>query len=401
MGHLRVASAWLITQLLFLWWLKLASFGVESGKGGEADGRAVDNVSPGNDDGITHLLIARTVSPAEVETVVADIKRINSYKTSNATAAGAFLAESVSNCDKLRDDAPLQPDVFATGSASYPNRLLCRGAINRTGLPGGDDNFASVKADFLLFARDQQVVETINGSLADSSADNVDIIDVSDAPKKLWNWIVHLSETRLSGYDYLWLVDGDIRLKSLNWQALWQQVKLIRPKISQPSIIGEHAGGFSSGHWMLQHQADSRVMASETAIIELMAPLIEVKTWLGYHNIVSKNAHLLTLLKGGGETCFDLGWCHYARHNMTGYQAWPARPHLTFDPNAPTINDESVKHRSCVVLYQTPMVHVNKRTLSKDKHYNAVSTQTCLLFKHAYHTKWAVRSVYDLFISKA
>ena len=44
----------------------------------------------------------------------------------------------------------------------------------------------------------------------------VDIIDVSAAPKKLWNWIIHANEETLDRYDYVWFVDGDIRLTSLN-----------------------------------------------------------------------------------------------------------------------------------------------------------------------------------------
>lgn len=154
-------------------------------------------------------------------------------------------------------------------------------------------------------------------------------------------------------------------------------------------------GGFSSGHGILKHQADSRVMAAETAIIELMSPLIEVKTWLGYRDLVAKNPSLIHHLRRGADSCFDLGWCHYAKANMTGEQHWPPKGR----PRELSFDDEAVKSRSCVVFYQTPLVHVNKRSLPKGKLFNEVSKDVCAVFRDL-GVHWAVHNVYEAFISK-
>lgn len=312
---------------------------------------------------------------------------------------------------------------------------------------GGEENgnnYLTVKADFLLLARNAEVANSMSNLLSSSSTpkheccDNVEIVDVSRGENtiKIWNWIQHLNEVRLYDYDYVWMIDGDIDLSSLNWHAFWQQVKLIRPKICQPAVIGNAKGAHGTTHSILNYWGDSRVLASEVAIVELMTPLFEVDTWLGYRDFIANQSQdLLNNLKRGGEDCFDLAWCHYAKFNMVGEQMWPPKS-LGYRPSAPTyatpVDDATVgsnvgsnvgnngdngdngdnnnssttaqknqfeAHNSCVVFYQTPVVHMNKKSLGKGMNFRKGGTAVCKYFRKNYHIHWAIKSVYEVFVA--
>ena len=109
-----------------------------------------------------------------------------------------------------------------------------------------------------------------------------------------------LNDIRLYGFDYVWMIDGDILLRSINWVAFWQQILLLHPKIAQPSIIGTKEGVYSSYHSVLRHQQDSRLLAAESSIVELMTPLFHVDTWLGYRDVLTKHPELLRRIRVGG-----------------------------------------------------------------------------------------------------
>ena len=136
-----------------------------------------------------------------------------------------------------------------------------------------------------------------------------------------------LNDIRLYGFDYVWMIDGDILLRSINWVAFWQQILLLHPKIAQPSIIGTKEGVYSSYHSVLRHQQDSRLLAAESSIVELMTPLFHVDTWLGYRDVLTKHPELRILrrIRVGGT------WCHYAKNNMTGQQVIPSQKLSGYD----------------------------------------------------------------------
>lgn len=353
---------------------------------------------------LTKVLIARTVSSTELANVVADARRIDSHR--DPDAAARLLAASASRCGLLRNatanaTAAARIDPFENRSGTFPNRVLCD---DRAAL--GGNHYLSVRADFLLFARDGEVARRA-AALVLPLEGSVAVADVSERAVKIWNWILFLTDAEVEGYDYVWMVDGDIELRSLNWHAFWQQVLLVRPRVSQPCVIGTWKGSHGSGHPILNHNPDPRMLAAETAIVELQAPLFEVDTWRGYRGFVARQTRegLLNWIEQGGEDCFDLAWCHYARANMTGEQLWPPKKHFSFDPNAPAYSpgDNSTDpfggHRSCVVFYQTPVVHLNKRSLGKGRAFRQGGREICLFFKRNYHIHWAVRSVYEVFVA--
>ena len=67
-------------------------------------------------------------------------------------------------------------------------------------------------------------------------------------------------------YQYVWLMDGDIMLSTIDWDLYWKYIFLFKPMISQPSVIfekyfdtnkilsidkiqGKHGHG-QNGYWM-------------------------------------------------------------------------------------------------------------------------------------------------------
>ncbi len=42
---------------------------------------------------------------------------------------------------------------------------------------------------------------------------------------------------------YVWFIDGDIPHFSMNWHAFFKQVRIMRPKISQPASINDRGSG--------------------------------------------------------------------------------------------------------------------------------------------------------------
>ena len=417
------------------------------------------------------VLIARTVSSAEIPNVVADVKRINSYRNSNHQQRDELIEESISQCStnvqSYTDQLTINHTFYqmnetstlsklGNGFRSFPNKILCHAANPNTNFTMMN-YFHLVHVNFVFFARNGDVALELSNKLVDDDDDGsvnnlltVDIIDVSLSPAKIWSWLNLIDEERLTlpeqssssslntseYYNYVWMIDGDIILRSLNWQAFWQQIHLIRPRIAQPVPV--YPNGYpGTKHSVLWHQNDIRVIAGETAIVEIMMPLIDVRTWLGYRAIILNQSEeeLLQPIRSRGEDCFDLAWCHYARHGKDGMlseQTYP-QSNMNYNPNSPhfeydiannngggladaasslpsdassTTNKQSAAeaaaaimngfhNRSCVILYQLPVEHGNGLSLSKNKGYRDSGVKVRLYLKRNFHIRWAVQTVYE------
>ena len=267
------------------------------------------------------VLITRTVSPSEVSIVQKDVEYVQSFYSDDEYMS--HLQKSTQHCDLLK--ASMKNDIFddrssyfkenttwelkdelsgssfspytdtdGIGSQFFPNLYLCDEGKNNNqhDLPSNINNYISVQANFmLLFATSSEVAQELNTAATLANATNtaqqysvdIDIVDVSSHPKKLWNWLSYTNKDRLEGYDYVWFIDGDIKVQSLNWQAFWQQIRIMKTKISQPVSIGStKANPHGSVFKTLVHQPDLRILSAEVPIIEVQAPLLEVETWLRY-----------------------------------------------------------------------------------------------------------------------
>mmetsp|Transcript_1048 Transcript_1048/g.2074 ORF Transcript_1048/g.2074 Transcript_1048/m.2074 type:complete len:445 (-) Transcript_1048:50-1384(-) len=369
------------------------------------------------------VLITRTVALSEVAIVQEDVSYVQSFSLPGRSYN--LLAKSTTYCDLLKDGDEKglsQHDKDGYGSASFPNHILCS-------YSQAENNFLSVQADFMLFALSPEIglqlknhVSTMtnethhlgfnatttlgyNATTAPRPTHQVDvnIVDVSAQPKKLWNWLKYASEERLRGYDYVWFIDGDIRLTSLNWQAFFTQIRIMRPKISQAATIGHSFGSAGSTFKTLIHQADARIIAAETPIIELGAPLFQVDIWLKYRDFINSHPELVDSIAIGGENCFDMGWCHMAKNNMNGTQIrgklWDYE--IAYRNDSVTLLDgtNSSNGRSCIVFYQTPIFHDSKQSLGMDPNRRDGGIRMCdfLRGKYGISGKGGLHKVYELF----
>ena len=267
------------------------------------------------------VLITRTVSPSETSIVAADVAHVKSFYLNRLTQQH-LLNRSISHCNQIQDSL----DPYKIDSSIFPNYLLCMNdTTTKTATSYNTNYFNKVEADFMLFARSldhaDQLREEIDkmspsrNETADIIVDghirhhhtvDVDIRDTASNPKKIYNWVLHADRERLQTYDYIWFIDGDIQLNSLNWQAFWLNVNVMKPKISQPGMIGGSANQPGTSWTTLRYQTDPRIVAAEVPIVEVQAPLLEVETWLQYRDMMFNNPSVMNDIRLGGENCFDM-----------------------------------------------------------------------------------------------
>jgi hypothetical protein len=87
-------------------------------------------------------------------------------------------------------------------------------------------------------------------------------------------------------YDYLWLLDEDIRVDFLNWDFYRTVLATLDPMVSQPVIIPKAPYKRSTGVTRLRMalpKDSTFVMAFETPRSEVQAPVISSKIWAAVH----------------------------------------------------------------------------------------------------------------------
>mmetsp|Transcript_35722 Transcript_35722/g.100341 ORF Transcript_35722/g.100341 Transcript_35722/m.100341 type:complete len:398 (-) Transcript_35722:132-1325(-) len=87
-------------------------------------------------------------------------------------------------------------------------------------------------------------------------------------------------------YDYLWLLDEDIRVDFLNWDFYRTVLATLDPMVSQPVIIPKAPYKRSTGVTRLRMampRESTFVMAFETPRSEVQAPVISTKIWAAVH----------------------------------------------------------------------------------------------------------------------
>ncbi|CAK0801405.1 unnamed protein product [Prorocentrum cordatum] len=87
-------------------------------------------------------------------------------------------------------------------------------------------------------------------------------------------------------YDYVWLLDEDIRLDFLNWDFYRTVLSTVDPLVSQPVIVPKQPGKRSTGVTKLQMkvpEGNNFMIAYETQRSEVQAPIISSKIWDAVH----------------------------------------------------------------------------------------------------------------------
>ena len=179
---------------------------------------------------------------------------------------------------------------------------------------------------------------------------------------------------------------------------------LLRPKIAQGGAIASSPDGHSTYHGVLRHKGDARVMAAEVPIVEVQAPLLEVNTWIAWRDFLANNPKPMERFEVGGEQCFDMAWCHQAKNDLQGYQGNPGVSQISYHEGSRELTSDDAAGRACLVLYQTPILHVGKRArigLEKTHEFLVATQLLCRYFRLELGTveRQGLKAVYELFVA--
>jgi len=96
-----------------------------------------------------------------------------------------------------------------------------------------------------------------------------------------------LTPDLVAGFDYVWLLDGDLRMDYFEWD-LYRHVLLKEdPLVSQPSILGWAPGNHSTIFESLRMRAPqgngTAELFRQVRYVEIMPPVLSDKIWLAVH----------------------------------------------------------------------------------------------------------------------
>jgi len=144
---------------------------------------------------------------------------------------------------------------------------------------GHDDIF-----QWALFHHDKTTENWDNSTLftkTTGTGEKLVVFDRKGAGCKLQNWGA-LPEELTSKYDFIWMMDSDLRLDFFRWDLYRAVLTTLNPLVSQPSVLPPFGGGQSSAIRSLTiHSScsDGFPVAMELPRTEVQAPVISTKIW--------------------------------------------------------------------------------------------------------------------------
>jgi len=113
----------------------------------------------------------------------------------------------------------------------------------------------------------------------------------SGCKQQFWKTI---SPSEAAKYDYLWLMDEDIRLDFFNWDFYRAVLSSHEPLVSQPVVLPKEFGERGSDHLELNMKVPKNgskrmVYAFEMLRSEVQVPLLSSKVWPALHERMSGN----------------------------------------------------------------------------------------------------------------
>ena len=216
-------------------------------------------------------------------------------------------------------------------------------------------------------------------------------------------WSPYLDPAMIPGYvDYVWVPDGDIRIRSMAWDCFWQLVRKFQPSIFAPAIMAssdsrtEDSKTYTGSSHPYQCYADSskpnvfeRVVAMDVSMVENQLPIFTRRAWEIIHREFTKGLPEW----GGSRTNWgaDFVWCGLIDFHVHGIQMgerfhkkqpsmlWSQSrkechidEQLLFDLPADT--DITTYHdkwknatypHACMIFHSTPIEHLDTKAVAK------------------------------------
>ncbi|CAJ1951856.1 unnamed protein product [Cylindrotheca closterium] len=236
--------------------------------------------------------------------------------------------------------------------------------------------------------------------------------------------------------DYLWMMDGDIRLRNMAWDCFWDTALTFKPAIFAPTIMSSlsykterrklytgstHPHQCYNTSYIPQIKNDfQRLVAMDVWVIEIQLPVFNVAAWETIYKVFSEN------VPGWGdfESMWgpDLYWCKLVDHHLlnvkdTERERLQGRPRMHWDDVKETCSfDDSVKYpideglyldntgpssasssssssssgprqlpHACMIMHSTPVEHLDTKTIDSHlKGPNKVGPQDEAQYQEAF-----------------
>lgn len=172
---------------------------------------------------------------------------------------------------------------------------------------------------------------------------------------KIRFWVYHINPFEVkkefnTSFNFVWFVDQDLELSSFSFERFVDIAVMLDAGLAQPGIIAGCPTCRGSDHSTLNQgsMSDASVIAKSTDFIEIMSPLIKWNVWTKVHEklkIFIDVYHFFNVTNWGP----DFWWCGLAQHMMETNLLLLQTP--------------------CVVIHGSPIIHLDTRTIAKDKMY--------------------------------
>jgi hypothetical protein len=218
-----------------------------------------------------------------------------------------------------------------------------------------------------LFHHDNTTEWWANSKMYTSPKNKIVVFNHVGPGCKLQNWNL-LQQELTEKYDYIWLMDSDLRLDFFRWDVYRAVLTTLNPLVSQPSILPPFGGGQSSViKYLPLHSPCSEgfPVAMEVPRSEVQAPLLSTKIWPAVRTRIRNG---LSLGPGKTEWFTDSYWDVIAQKAKDDFSCGQIGPLL--------VNVAPVWHQSWKTLTvkgagkcpQWEGAEVNRRQVSSDEH---------------------------------
>jgi hypothetical protein len=208
---------------------------------------------------------------------------------------------------------------------------------------------------------------------------------------KTYFWYNYLTSQEIPlTTDYIWLLDGDVILRHMAWECYWAIIQKYRPAIAQPALMdapGREAHNFWSA---VSHPAQcvndkefGKLVGLETSFIEQQAPMFERRAWLTVRNVLDETMGQWNHSKSTWG--IDNIWCGVVQTELQKYNYdWLHENEPTFPYQGhETCQVERVERFperpiGCMIVQATPVVHLDTNSyddVSQERMKSGVAQQ--------------------------
>jgi hypothetical protein len=229
---------------------------------------------------------------------------------------------------------------------------------------------------------------------------------------KVHFWYKYLNPTLISGdVDYIWMMDGDIQIRTMNWDCFWSDVETFKPAIFAPALMSSpdpiseerkyYGGSTHPQHCYNTNNNNTsilndfqRLIATDVWVVETQLPIFTRAAWQVVHDTFTEKVHRW----GNFQSMWgpDLFWCklvdyHLLQVNNTVLDRLEGRPRTEWNHSKTTCSlDQQVKYyvnrnshyehhyyndpltnrelpHACMIFHRTPVHHLDTKTIGMYK----------------------------------